>query len=1386
LKGAKGFRRFGAGLLVAVCLSVGVALLAASTASASSVTGVSFVSTSYLEGDTAATWTVGFTPSGAGALTTGNTVVATFPAGFVVSAAVGSLGTGFTGCGAATTVITGQNVFVRLVGAGCALGAGVAATVTITGINPLATQYSRFGFSVSTYTDASFTTPIDGSGANPPAFIEIFNSTVYSTTTSGGHPTASGAAPPDPSSPYSSGATVTVLGNTGSLTLAGHAFAGWCTVSTATDTTCAGGTHYNAADTFLIAGNVTLYSQWTVADGSGTNAVSPTSVTASSTANTLTFTYTAAAGGTSAGELDIVVPAFWTTPTAANAAGCTTTSTGTLSFSANTIKVSALTLAGAGTVTVTYGATSGGACTASGGATAQSGAGTATFSTTEKSTAGGTLTALSASPAVTVTAASCSAGSYLSGGSCQACPTGSWSAGGAAVSCSTWTQCLSPQVETRTGSASQDRGCGPPPPRVTGLTPSSGPGTAETLITITGSGFPTDTNGLYVSYGLGVAMHQCGVIVATTVAITCKLGANVGATNDFLSFTVNFLVTGSVQHVPGSYTVAKVCSAGQFHSAGGACAVAGNGGATYQCSPGSYKSGTAATGNSNFDTQTCTLAGNGGANYQCLADFYRTGTAADGTGFSDTQTCAAVSNCSAGQYQAEAPGQDSDSVCAPCRPVAHAKASTCTSASNFIASACDDGYTLVNGNCTDDLKPRLDTLSPQPQVYANGRQTVTLTGSNLDSHSRGLVVVVGTAQPVECASFSWISSQAVTCMLPTRLPSGKPLNFIIWVSREVQSEPGGTVDVVEDPLLRSAKIVGLSVTLTGAGFNVSGSVGVAFARPGSIDSTPEWCGNASVVSPTSITCTLSAELPPGSQVTFNVGLEGIPVALTTTVVVPKTLYITPPREAQLAQGAVTSTFLLEGYFGETAPRTLTAALDKAGTRACSPAEWKSSTSLVVTCPVSEPRYTSSGLFVTVDGVVLKTTVDVSWTCNQNWFGPTCETQTLTFSSLETSTLYSVTALQGKVTVSINAVYLSSLSEDARAAFLAEIAKALGLSKASITFQSSSASSSIRITSARHAAVTTGVRIVGLRTIRVPAALGRAVSVTLQSPLVRRGDVAFAYTPAGLTPLAVATEAGRVSVQVTGTTTVLLLRLPAAGSGYRTVTAAGTGNRYGAGAIPNVGRSAGTVAAAATTDGRGGAVVDGGGRVRTYGTLLASGSLEAGSLATAIAVLPSGGGYLVADARGRVHPFGSAHWYGDVSNEPGSARIVAILPAVDGRGYVLVTQSGLVRSYGTAATLPALVRHGASWPLAAATLTGAGTGLLLADTRGHVFALGSARAHGDLSRRLPAGPVVGIVASPSGGGYTLVTSTGAAYRFGDASTARARAAVDQGLIVAVTA
>lgn len=132
------------------------------------------------------------------------------------------------------------------------------------------------------------------------------------------------------------------------------------------------------------------------ANGSGTMTSSPVSVAHSTTGNAITFTYTAATGGIKAGVIRVVVPTGWSAPSISSAdAGYSTTNKGTLSVDGRRIIVAGVTLSGGQTLAITYGASSG--------ATAPATTGPQTWQMLEKSYGSGVLTAIAASPVITVT-----------------------------------------------------------------------------------------------------------------------------------------------------------------------------------------------------------------------------------------------------------------------------------------------------------------------------------------------------------------------------------------------------------------------------------------------------------------------------------------------------------------------------------------------------------------------------------------------------------------------------------------------------------------------------------------------------------------------------------------------------------------------------------------------------------------------------------------------------------------------------------------------------------------------------------------------------------------------------------------------------------------------
>ena len=85
------------------------------------------------------------------------------------------------------------------------------------------------------------------------------DTSAYSVTYEG-NTNSSGSVPVDAAS-YSSDATVTVAGNTGTLTKAGYVFDGWCTTQPVAGASC-GATARAVSSSFAISSNTTLYAVW--------------------------------------------------------------------------------------------------------------------------------------------------------------------------------------------------------------------------------------------------------------------------------------------------------------------------------------------------------------------------------------------------------------------------------------------------------------------------------------------------------------------------------------------------------------------------------------------------------------------------------------------------------------------------------------------------------------------------------------------------------------------------------------------------------------------------------------------------------------------------------------------------------------------------------------------------------------------------------------------------------------------------------------------------------------------------------------------------------------------------------------------------------------------
>src|SRR5437588_757790 len=118
----------------------------------------------------------------------------------------------------------------------------------------------------------------------------------------------------------------------------------------------------------------------TAPDGAGTVTTGAAPTVGASLTITFTFTNTDSKG-ISAGAVEMTVPAGWPAPTAVAGQGQVTTSTGSLSFAGQVFTISNVTVASGSTFTFTYTGT-------------PTVAGAQTWSVREKSTVGGTLTAI--------------------------------------------------------------------------------------------------------------------------------------------------------------------------------------------------------------------------------------------------------------------------------------------------------------------------------------------------------------------------------------------------------------------------------------------------------------------------------------------------------------------------------------------------------------------------------------------------------------------------------------------------------------------------------------------------------------------------------------------------------------------------------------------------------------------------------------------------------------------------------------------------------------------------------------------------------------------------------------------------------------------------------
>ena len=172
-----------------------------------------------------------------------------------------------------------------------------------------------------------------------------------------------------------------------------------------------------------------------------------------------------------------------------------------------------------------------------------------------------------------------------------------------------------------------------------------------------------------------------------------------------------------------------------------------------------------------------------------------------------------------------------------------------------------------------------------------------------------------------------------------------------------------------------------------------------------------------------------------------------------------------------------------------------------------------------------------------------------------------------------------------------------------------------------------------------------------------------------------------------------------------------------------------------------------------------------------GGLAAAASPNAASAALPTAVVgiastPSGTGYWVATADGRVLTYGDAPFKGSMSGQGLNQPIVGMTPTASGQGYWLVAGDGGILSFGDALFYGSTGNKALNQPIVGMAATATGKGYWLVASDGGIFSYGDAQFWGSMGAQPLNQPVVGMAASPTGKGYWLVASDGGIFSFGD--------------------
>jgi photosystem II stability/assembly factor-like uncharacterized protein len=154
-----------------------------------------------------------------------------------------------------------------------------------------------------------------------------------------------------------------------------------------------------------------------------------------------------------------------------------------------------------------------------------------------------------------------------------------------------------------------------------------------------------------------------------------------------------------------------------------------------------------------------------------------------------------------------------------------------------------------------------------------------------------------------------------------------------------------------------------------------------------------------------------------------------------------------------------------------------------------------------------------------------------------------------------------------------------------------------------------------------------------------------------------------------------------------------------------------------------------------------------------------------SPAVEIEPTPTGAGYWIVTATGKVLAFGDAKFQGDMSGKGLNQPIIGMSVTTTGLGYWLVGQDGGIFSFGDAQFFGSTGDMKLNAPVIDLAPTADNQGYFLVAKDGGVFTFGSAEFKGSTGDMKLNAPVIAMLVSPNGAGYWLAATDGGIFTFG---------------------